>query len=118
MSTTTQGGDVTPKKTAKRGLKPAWKPGQSGNPNGRPKGSRNRLCENFLDGLMSDFQKHGRDTFVKAREANPVAYLRMIADLVPKEFDLGDKTAKGLHALYSAVKGGGLRLLPREEDDE
>ena len=23
-------------------LRPAWKPGESGNPNGRPKGSKNR----------------------------------------------------------------------------
>lgn len=34
-------------------LKPAWKPGQSGNPKGRPVGSRNKatiLCQELLDG--------------------------------------------------------------------
>lgn len=33
--------DNTPKKTREANLRPAWKPGQSGNPAGRPKGARN-----------------------------------------------------------------------------
>jgi hypothetical protein len=109
----------TPKKTAKRsGLKPAWKPGQSGNPNGRPRGARNKLSEKFLDTLMRDFEKHGRDTLVKAREANPVAYVRIVADLMPREFDLGDKTAVGLHGLYGAIVAGAFGRLPRQEGDD
>jgi hypothetical protein len=116
---TAQGGDVTAKKTAKRtGLRPAWKPGKSGNPSGRPGGSRNKICEHFLETLMSDFQKHGRDTLVKAREANPVAYVRIVADLMPREFDLGDKTSVGLHSLYLAMKAGTLQLLPYAKDDD
>jgi hypothetical protein len=31
-----------------RNLLPPWKPGQSGNPLGRPKGSRNKLAEQFF----------------------------------------------------------------------
>lgn len=34
-------GKKTPSEHRTRGLKPAWKEGQSGNPNGRPVGSRN-----------------------------------------------------------------------------
>jgi hypothetical protein len=42
--------DATPQKS---GLKPAWKPGQSGNPKGRPQGSRHRVStavQNLLEG--------------------------------------------------------------------
>jgi hypothetical protein len=43
-------GDKAPRKNK---LSPPWKPGQSGNPKGRPKGSRNRVsvaCDELLDG--------------------------------------------------------------------
>ncbi len=35
-------GASTPEDAPKTGLRPPWKPGQSGNPEGRPKGSRNK----------------------------------------------------------------------------
>ena len=45
------GGNNAPKKSPN--LKPPWKPGQSGNPNGRPPGCRNKATlaiEELLDG--------------------------------------------------------------------
>ena len=54
---------------------------------GRPKGSRNKLSEDFLKALADDFEKHGVDTIVAARESDPVAYVRMIAGLLPKEIN-------------------------------
>ena len=36
-----------------------FKPGQSGNPKGRPKGARNRLGTQFLEALEADFKQHG-----------------------------------------------------------
>ena len=39
--------DSTVRKHRQRGLIP-WKPGQSGNPKGRPQGSRNKLTEDFF----------------------------------------------------------------------
>ena len=36
-----------------------FKPGQSGNPKGRPKGARNRIGTQFLEALEADFNKFG-----------------------------------------------------------
>ena len=43
-------GDDTPQKHGS-GQKPAWEPGQSGNPAGRPKGARSKLGEAFIDAV-------------------------------------------------------------------
>lgn len=39
-------------------LKP-WKPGQSGNPKGRPKGSRDEFNEAFVKALRDEWDKRG-----------------------------------------------------------
>jgi hypothetical protein len=63
-------------------------PGQSGNPSGRPPGSRNRLSESFIDALAADFAKNGVAAIEKVRADDPSTYLRTIASLVPKEIGL------------------------------
>ncbi len=65
-----------------------FKPGQSGNPAGRPKGSRNVLTENFITALTKDFAEHGVAAIKRAREDDPAAYLRVVASLAPKELHL------------------------------
>lgn len=52
---------------------------------GRPRGSRNRLGEEFLEQLYVDFAKHGPDAIARVREEKPDQYLRVIASLLSKE---------------------------------
>ena len=65
-----------------------WKPGESGNPNGKPYGTRDRLTTQFIQKLSADFHDHGVAAIEKVRRDDPTAYLRLVASLVPKEVRL------------------------------
>ncbi|WP_143279125.1 DUF5681 domain-containing protein [Bradyrhizobium sp. C9] len=69
-----------------------FKPGQSGNPAGRPKGSRNKLGEEFIQKLYADFQEHGEAAIVKVRTEKPDAYLKVIAGILPKELKITNES--------------------------
>lgn len=67
-----------------------WKPGQSGNPAGRKKGSKQKLAEVFVAALQEDFQKNGPAVIAEVRQNKPADYLRIIAAVIPKEFNIRD----------------------------
>src|SRR5882672_3841760 len=64
-----------------------WKPGQSGNPAGRPKGSRSKLSEGFLEALNADFDQHGAAVIAKVRLEKPDVYLKVVANLTPARLE-------------------------------
>ena len=89
-----------------------FKAGQpSANPRGRPKGSRNKLGETFIQALYADFDKHGAATIEKVREDKPHEYLKVVASLLPKELnvrtteveELSDDELAGLVAAIQSV---------------
>lgn len=100
---------------------------QPGNP-GRPKGSRNKLGEEFIHALAVDFQENGVAAIEIARRTDPVQYLKVIAAVIPKEVihkveDYGDLSdsdleqeliaaARDLRALRGAEGGSNQKALP------
>lgn len=80
---------------------------QPGNP-GRPKGSRNKLGEAFIQALHDSFQQHGVETIETVRTERPHEYLKVVASLLPKQIEIkedafGDLTDDQLAAIIAVV---------------
>jgi Family of unknown function (DUF5681) len=69
-----------------------WKPGQSGNPAGRPRGSRNALSAAFLTDVHVAWQAHGKQAILDVLKDDPAVFLKVVASLVPKELLLAERT--------------------------
>ena len=82
-----------------KNLKPV-RPGEVRNPAGRPKGSRNKLSEAFLQALADDFEANGKSAVKKVRAERPQDYLKIIAAVMPKQIETAP--AKPLEELTDA----------------
>ena len=107
--------DGTAKKL--RNLKP-FKPGQSGNPKGRPKGARNRLGTQFLEALEADFNQFGPQAIALVREKKPEVYIKVVADLLPKEANINVEAGEAFVELWKKISDGlGDELADHLDDD-
>ena len=65
-----------------------WQPGQSGNPNGRPVGSRTAFSAGFLKDLAEVWSEEGREAMVKTAKTNPTVFFDTCARLIGPEVKL------------------------------
>src|SRR5215470_100295 len=64
--------------------------GNPGKGGGRRKGSRDRISTALLEAIAKDFEEFGEEAVKIARVEKPVEYLRIVASLLPKEFEIVD----------------------------
>jgi hypothetical protein len=86
----TANGNQTSPDTTDQKQDARFKPGQSDNPAGRPKGSRNKVSEKLLEALATDFDDHGKEVIEKVRADRPADYLKIVGSLVPKQMEIED----------------------------
>ena len=110
-------GASAPKDAPKAGLRPPWRPGESGNPGGRAKGSRNRAtlaAEALLDGEAAALTRKAVDLALDGdvtalrlclERILPPRKGRPIAFTLPQVTNSGDLRAAAL-AILGAVSEG------------
>jgi hypothetical protein len=65
-----------------------WKPGQSGNPNGRPVGTRQAFSAGFLKDLAEVWQAEGKGTMLHTAKTQPTTFFAVCARLIPGDVKL------------------------------
>lgn len=90
-----------------------FKPGQSGNPAGRPKGARTKLSEAFVADLYENWLEKGAGTLEQVRVEKPDVYVKVVASILPQQLnvtvndldDLSDEQLdQRINALARALK--------------
>lgn len=65
-----------------------WKPGQSGNPKGRPKGSKDKINELFLRDFYEAWEALGRPALLAMAWLHPDKFVQCAASLLPKDINV------------------------------
>lgn len=65
-----------------------FKPGQSGNPGGRPKGSRNKLGEAFIEDMYAQWKERGAEVIEKVIAERPQDFMKCVASLLPQQMEI------------------------------
>lgn len=66
----------------------AFKKGQSGNPAGRPKGSKHKLTEAFWNDFAGAWAAHGKVALEAVAKDDPGKFVSVAASVMPKEAEL------------------------------
>lgn len=85
-----------------------FKPGQSGNPNGRGKGSRNKFAEQFFKDFLEDWEENGVSAIKACRKKKPAEYVKIGASLLPKDFNINMNNKAELEKLVEGMNDADL----------
>jgi len=97
-----------------------WEKGQSGNPNGRPRGSKNKFTH-LRDEFLTAFDEiGGRKALVKWAQSNPDIFYKLVVQMLPKErtVDMTTRTATLEDFLIEINRGSEHHSLPVHADNQ
>lgn len=115
-----ENGELTPSRQRQlAALTPAWAPGQSGNPAGRPRSARSKITESFFKDFYERWEQHGKKALLEAAEKNPVEFVRIAVALLPKEvhiteLPLEDVTEDELIGFVESLRASKARCIGAE----
>src|SRR5690349_10592255 len=66
----------------------AFEKGKSGNPAGRPRGTRDSITQAFLKDLDKHWRQHGPEAIAAAAEQQPALFLKVVASLLPRDVQI------------------------------
>jgi hypothetical protein len=71
-----------------------FNPGQSGNPAGRPKGAKDKLQQELKEMIRAALDESGGVAYLTEQaKLNPVAFLSLLAKILPKDLNLQADTS-------------------------
>ena len=101
----------------KKGKK-LWKPGESGNPEGRPRGARSKFGEDFVEGYAEHWAKHGERVLDELVEKDIAAYSRIACAILPKVIELDDETLTAIKDLSKAMPFDAIRYRTQDQSEK
>ena len=72
----------------KRVIGKPWRPGESGNPSGRPIGARGRFSEQMISDIARSWSTHGPAALEKMAKTDNTRYVEICSRLIPRDVAL------------------------------
>jgi len=80
--------EVTAKTPGKQLVPFQWKPGQSGNPKGRPQNAKQKLSDSFLADMLAAWEAKGKEAIDRVIAERPHEFIKAVGAIVPKDINV------------------------------
>jgi hypothetical protein len=80
--------EATPRADGRGAMLPQWESGTTGNRSGWHGQGRAKLSSKVVQDFLHDWDEHGAKAIATVRDTKPVDYLKIVAGLLPKHFNV------------------------------